>query len=626
MSALPIVVDFETEPIEPRPHYPPKPVSVAIWEGRKPEFWAWGHPEGNTCTKGQARCRLREVWRSKRGLLFHHAAFDLDVAETHLGLRPPPWHRIHDTVVALFLADPNAEALSLKPAAEHYLGWPQEDQDPIREWILEHVPEARRRPSQWEAWISRLPGHLAAERALGDVRRTRALWELAYEPSEPYDRERRLIPVLLAMERRGVPVDARRLAEAHEAGTRGLEAVEKWLRRRLRAPDWANLQSAQDLADCMEKAPARAGRVPRGTSDYLVDEWLETPTGKRATGWEALREVCKDPVVPDVIHLRGMLQAQVRTFAGPWLEQARETGGRVYVRFNAVKSASATKRRQVGARTGRLSSEPNLMNVPEAQPRLCRTEREYRQAAKEGAALRCPIPEVVLPDLRLTVAAPRGMRMGGHDYSQQELRNLAHFADGGLADAYRRDPRTDAHGWMGDMLQAAMQRRYPKRIVKNVNFAILYGAGIDRLVSYTELDAAEVRKLRATAKRLLGATALDRSLQAAEQCVTWGGRICPKEPEKLIRGRLRDFGYKLINTLVQGSAADQIKEAIIRVDEHPRIEAELLLSVHDELLWLAPARIARSQVKPITEILEGLPLSVPLVAEGKVGKTWRDVH
>ncbi|HUV39341.1 MAG TPA: hypothetical protein VMY39_06985, partial [Planctomycetota bacterium] len=227
----PTVVDFETDPIAPRPTYPPRPVSVSVWEaGRKPEFWAWGHPSGNNCTKVQATDRLRDVWRGSAGVLCHEAKFDLDVAETHLGLAPPPWDRVHDTIPLLFLADPNAESLSLKPSAERYCDWAQDDQTELREWILSNVPEAKGKPTKWEAWIGRLPGDLAVKRATGDVRRTRALCDVFHVPSAAYDRERRLMPVLLRMERRGVPVDVAGLEADVAQGARCMARIDRWIR------------------------------------------------------------------------------------------------------------------------------------------------------------------------------------------------------------------------------------------------------------------------------------------------------------------------------------------------------------------------------------------------------------
>ncbi len=113
----PTCVDFETHAIQGRPDYPPAPVGMAIkkW-GRKGKYYAWGYPTGNNCTRDQAVAALRAVWQDD--LLFHHAKFDADVAEVHFGFDLPVWNKIHDTTFLLFLDDPHAKAVGLKPAAE----------------------------------------------------------------------------------------------------------------------------------------------------------------------------------------------------------------------------------------------------------------------------------------------------------------------------------------------------------------------------------------------------------------------------------------------------------------------------------------------------------------------------
>ena len=124
-------VDFETEAIADRPAYPPRPVGVAIAGPGRPaaRYFAWGHPSGNNATLGDVRSKLAELWRAPDAeLVFQNGKFDLDVAETHLGLALPDWRRTHDTLFLAFLADPHSASLSLKgsPAVpgllERYLG------------------------------------------------------------------------------------------------------------------------------------------------------------------------------------------------------------------------------------------------------------------------------------------------------------------------------------------------------------------------------------------------------------------------------------------------------------------------------------------------------------------------
>jgi len=624
---LPNTVDFETEAIRDRPEYPPRPVSVAIWQpGRKPEFWAWAHPEGNNCDLKTAKARLRDVWRSDRGLLFHEAKFDLDVAETHLGLRPPPWHLIHDTVLQLFLADPNAPGLSLKPAAERLLDWPPDERDELQEWLLAHIKAVKRgngtgcraidllRPSQAFAHVACAPAYLVAPYAIGDVRRTRGLHDEFYPQvyGEAYDRERRVLYPLLETERRGIPIDVGGLADDVKRGNRLWARVDDWIRKRLGAPE-LDIAKLEELADAIEDAD-------------LVEEWILTPKDRRSVSYQSLREVCSDRKLVDVLKFRGILRTQIRTFAEPWLRQAERSEGRAFFSFNQVRRAEERRSgKSVGARTGRLSTFPNAQNVPDSQTPIATTEKQWQKISHRGDALFVPIHRAKLLDLRARVRAPRGLLLGDHDYSQQELRTLAHFTGGALAEAYRKDPKTNAHGWVAGIVAPILGKLYPHRIIKNVNFGILYGEGLDHLAQVLECPRDEASQIRKACRGALGSQKLDGELKAAGECTTWGGRVCPVEPVSLVNGEWRDWSYKLINTLIQGSAGDQIKEAMIRFYESGQIEAKLLLSVHDELVWEAPTKIAHKQIKPISEVMESLELSVPMIAEGKVGRTWRDV-
>ena len=109
---------------------------------------------------------------------FHNASFDLMVAERHLGLPLPPWHRIHDTRFLLSYVDPYSNDYSLKASAQRLLGVQAEQSDQLREWIVSNIPEAHRQPKQWAAYIAQAPGKLVEPYACGDVERTEQLFKL----------------------------------------------------------------------------------------------------------------------------------------------------------------------------------------------------------------------------------------------------------------------------------------------------------------------------------------------------------------------------------------------------------------------------------------------------------------
>jgi hypothetical protein len=165
-----ITLDFETEAIEGNPLVtPPKPVGLAVWDDCLDPCYItnWGE--------------MHSAWSSYLSqdhpddLLFHNAPFDLSVGCAAFGTVWPSWERIHDTMFLLFLADPYAASLSLKPSAERYLGEPPNEQDALHDWIMSNVPEATKRTAG--AYISRAPVDLVRPYAIGDVVRTKGLYD-----------------------------------------------------------------------------------------------------------------------------------------------------------------------------------------------------------------------------------------------------------------------------------------------------------------------------------------------------------------------------------------------------------------------------------------------------------------
>ncbi len=112
-------LDFETHGIQPWPDYPPKPVGLSVmFPDGSTQYLAWGHPSGNNTTEQSARELLQSCWHEE--LLFHNSSFDIEVAMKWFGLPYP--RKVDDTLFLLFLYDPHASSLSLKPSAKRILG------------------------------------------------------------------------------------------------------------------------------------------------------------------------------------------------------------------------------------------------------------------------------------------------------------------------------------------------------------------------------------------------------------------------------------------------------------------------------------------------------------------------
>jgi len=167
-----ITLDFETEAIVGSPLVtPPRPVGIAILSE--------DYPAGDYLTGDQMKRCWTDSLASDEDLLFHNAPFDLSVGKHWLGGTMPEWSRIHDTMYLLFMADPYAKSLSLKPSAERYLGDPPETQNTLHDWILCNVRGATKRNAG--AYISEAPRELVAPYAIDDVLKTRNLYDFLTE-------------------------------------------------------------------------------------------------------------------------------------------------------------------------------------------------------------------------------------------------------------------------------------------------------------------------------------------------------------------------------------------------------------------------------------------------------------
>ena len=179
-----VALDFESEAIEPRPKYPPEPVGLAVLPDGLPGFYlAWGHPIENGSSKLEARVLLQELFDNESNeFIFHNAPFDCSIIEERMSLAVP-WERVHDTMLLAFLANPFGE-LSLKPLAEQLLGEPPTEQDAVRDWLIKHGV-CRSTDKGWGAYIARAPGDLVGTYAIGDVKRTLALFKYLYIEGKP---------------------------------------------------------------------------------------------------------------------------------------------------------------------------------------------------------------------------------------------------------------------------------------------------------------------------------------------------------------------------------------------------------------------------------------------------------
>lgn len=569
-------VDFETDGIDARPHYPPTPRGVAIQhEGRKGHYF-------KEC-KADLKARLAPLWRDKDvALVFHNAAFDLAVAKEELGLPLPHWSRIHDTLFLAFLDDPYSRTLSLKPSSERYLGMAPEEQEDVRKWLMENVPEARRSKKNWGRYIARAPYELLAPYAVGDVDRTLKLFTRLHTESiaEPYDRERRILPGLLANSARGIRCDRKKLARDVKKYQKAMKDCDQRIYKLLGCT--FNIDSGDELADALEAAGKAEG-------------FKVTATGKRSVAKGSLLEAvtCKDTL--HLLDYRGRLDTALGTFMLNWLEMSEATG-HVHFDWHQVRDMEG------GARTGRLSSSPNVQNISKTLP------------VKAPAGL----PE--LPLLRTYLLPDEGCVWVRKDYSQQELRMLAHFEDGVLLQQYLDNPAIDLHQAVADIMGI---ERTP---AKTLAFALLYGMGIAELARRLGVEPDEAQRLKKLYLTVLpGIKSLSQGIQAkakrGEAIRTWGGRFYVTPPPAFIDGRLRTFEYKLLNYLIQGSSADVTKEAMAQLFD-AGLPGRFLCCVHDEINWSVPVAKQAKTIASIDRIMRSVKTDVPMLSTTELGTNW----
>jgi len=657
----PVCIDFESDGVEPRPRYPPKPVGVSVkYPGKPARYYGFGHVDcvhcgqkaANDCTEAEAKAALKKAYAHPDGILCQNGKFDVDVAEVHWGLPAPDWTDVHDTMFLIFLDDPNQTTFSLKPAAERILKMKPEEKDAVGEWLVKHQPVkgvkislAQRSPTYFMKYLRFAPAPLVGRYANGDVVRTERIFDKLWPKMKrrgmlaAYERERRLMPCLLTMERQGVPIWRDRLRKDCALLSRWFTKVDAWVRSRLGCSEEVNLNSGDQLFEAMLKAKV----VDRKLA-------LRTPTGKYQTNKEALLHAVSDKALLAVLKYRAQLKTCLGTFMHPWLETAdasaqaglcskeilREGKSLIFTSWNQVKGDA--RGGNVGARTGRLSSTPNFQNIPKvfdqifdhqltAKERLRRREEGKPPLPKLPAALR-GLP--ALPQVRCYVAPFPGEVLIDRDFAAQEPRIMAHFDGGRILEMYKADPWMDFHSTVQKLLADA-GLHYERKKVKGTSLGIMYGQGVGLLAERLDLEVEEARKLKnAILGILVGLREMyqEAKKRAAENrpVTTWGGREYYCEPPRIVDGRFRQFDYKLVNVLIQGSAADATKEAIVRYVATKPKGHRLLLNVHDQLTASVPRTQVRSGMETMRKAMEELEFDVPLLTEGSVSdESWADL-
>ena len=514
-----------------------------------------------------------------RGKIGHHLKYDWHVLANHgialAGVR-------YDTMLESYVLDSTATRHDMDSVALKYLGHQTIRYEDVagkgaKQITFDQVPVATAAP-------------YAAEDAEVTLRLHRALWpQLVETPGlqQVYeDIERPLVPILYGMERHGVLLDTALLRRQSRELEQGMAAAEA--AAFAAAGGKFNLGSSKQLQEILFE---RLGLKPL----------RKTPGGQPSTAEDVLEELSAEHELPGrILEYRGL--AKLKSTYTDKLPELCDAGNRVHTSYH-----------QAVAATGRLSSsDPNLQNIP------VRTAEGRR--------------------IRQAFIAPEGCRLVAADYSQIELRIMAHLSgDEGLQAAFREDQdihrATAAEVFETPLEQVTAEQR---RSAKAINFGLIYGMsafGLARQLGIERAAAQEYVELYFErypgVKRYMDET---REKARTDGYVTTvlGRRLHLPEIRSRNSQRRQYAERSAINAPMQGTAADIIKLAMIRVADWlaaGKVDARLIMQVHDELVF----EVAEADVEALIEALdrlmgEAIELSVPLKVDAAAGLNWDEAH
>ncbi len=487
-----------------------------------------------------------------------------------------------DSMIAGWILDPESRQLGLKPMAAALLG--------IRMTEIETLIGKGKQ----QITMDRVPVKDAAPYAAADAEVVLQLMPVLREKMRAEETEHifdeldiPLIPVLAEMEMHGILLDRDFLKRMSAELAQRLSDLEEQIYREVGYP--FNINSTQQLSaalfDTLRLVPPRTAK--------------KTASGNYSTAADVLEEMRGDHPVVDMILEYRELGKLKSTYTDTLPESIDPKTGRVHTSFN-----------QTGTVTGRLaSSSPNLQNIP------ARTELGKQ--------------------IRTAFTAAPGCRLLSVDYSQIELRIVAHMSgDEAMTAAFKAGQdihaATAAAIYHCDISEVTKDQR---RHAKAINFGLIYGMSSFGLSRSTGLTPAEASAfVKAYFEQFPKVKAFLDGLRVTAARQGWVRTIAGRK--RYFPNLKREMNYNLrnreereaINAPVQGTSADILKAAMIRLPEELKsrgLRASIILQVHDELLLECPEEELARTRDTVREVMENITtLSVPLLTEAKSGLNW----
>jgi DNA polymerase I-like protein with 3'-5' exonuclease and polymerase domains len=591
-SAKLIAVDCETQDKDllsrgPGYHRDGFIAGVAIATETYSGYYPIAHEAGGNLDKKKVLGWLKHELRGSVPKVFAHAAYDLGFLNC-AGI--PVNGPIYDIQLAEPLLDEGRKSYSLETLGQDYFGIGKQTSE-LEAWVAQRYGVRNIGNHIWRA-----PGTVVAPYAIGDAELTLKIFlrqQVELKKQDLWDlflMECRLVPMVVAMRRRGVRVDLKAAERLYDDLSRRQAAYGKKLGG---IPPW----NARAVATLFDKAGVSYPRTPKTQAPSFTKEWLAA---------------CPHPIAKAVHAVRHLDKLRETFVKGVVLESNYK--GRIHASFNQLRSDSS------GTVSGRFSSSnPNLQQIP------MRTE--------EGQLVRT----LFLPD--------QDQDFGSTDFSQIEFRLLAATAAEQklrgaqtFIDAYNSDPKTDFHAVVAAMTGL------PRLQAKTITFAIAYGAGAAKIAGQLGLDLDAANKVlreyhrRAPFMKPLSRLWMEEADQRG-QIKTILGRVRRfplweytngkgeryYSPTRRLGGQ-RAFTYRALNAYIQGSAADIMKQAMVLVWESGVCDVlgAPHLTVHDELDVSVPkTKLGKAAFKELVQIMaNAVQLSVPLLVDSGLGKNW----
>ncbi|WP_347455308.1 DNA polymerase I [Acinetobacter thermotolerans] len=506
----------------------------------------------------------------------HHLKYDAHVLENH-GIQLAGWY--FDTMLASYVLNSVATRHGMDDVARLYLSH--------LTTTFEQVAGKGAKQKTFNQIDIETAAHYAAE----DAHVTYRLYEVLHEKLKVHPEllnlllniEMPVARVLTSMEENGIQLD---LAFLDQLGCDFAETM-KNLEQQIEemAGESFNVSSPKQVGEILfEKLGLKGGK--------------KTSTGQYSTS-ESILEKLEHPIAELILNYRGLSKLK-STYTDGLCKQANNDTHRVHTSYHQALTA-----------TGRLSStDPNLQNIP--------------------------VREEIGRQIRKAFIAPEGRVLLAADYSQIELRLMAHFSqDDALVDAFMHGQdvhRRTAAEVLGVPLDQVTNDQ--RRQAKAVNFGLLYGMsefGLIRQLGFTRQESQEY--IKQYFHRYPGIYEyMQRTRQVAlEQGFVetiLGRRLYTPDIDARNMMVRKAAERAAINAPLQGSAADIIKMAMIEVDKMlPKDQAKMLLQVHDELVFEVDEAIADELAPKLAEVMQSVvQISVPLVVEVGKGKNWDEAH